>query len=89
MSAQVTNSARGYYGYPNYRPFEISVLQRIRHQGWWRARVGKFRIGALVGPLAVLQLANSCYYLYIFRRNALYVFLNYYDSLWFVFLLID
>ena len=69
MSAQVTNSARGYFGYPNYRPFEINVLQRIRHQGWWKGRVGKFRWGALVLPIAIFQTMNSFYYYAVFRRN--------------------
>ena len=71
--AQVTNSCRGYPGYRNYRPFEINVLQKIQHQGWWRARVGKFRWGAMVLPLAVLQTLMATYYSMVFRRNTLYV----------------
>ena len=69
--AYVTNSSRGHFSYPNYKPYEINVLKRIQKQGWYKGRLGTFKWQAILFPLFCLQTALATWRWAYYRRNEL------------------
>lgn len=76
---QVTNSVRGYFGYKNYKPFEIKVLRRIARLGYKKGRLGRFRWGIFWAPLLYGGYMGYLWYIGVYRRNRNYTFDQYRD----------
>mmetsp|Transcript_50257 Transcript_50257/g.61655 ORF Transcript_50257/g.61655 Transcript_50257/m.61655 type:complete len:147 (-) Transcript_50257:486-926(-) len=70
--AYVTNSARGHFDYPNYKPYEINVLKRIQKQGWYYGKLGKFKWQAFIFPALFIHQWIVVWRWVVYRRNELW-----------------
>ena len=75
--AYVTNSARGHFDYPNYKPYEINVLKRIQKQGWYYGKIGAFKWQAFIFPALFIHQWIVVWRWIVYRRNELYVIYYY------------
>ena len=68
---ETSQSSRGHPGYPNYRPYEIEVLKRIKKWGYMRARIGRPQLASWLIPIMLLQFGTSWFAQFVCRRNRL------------------